>query len=124
MFGKQRVLFVGEVSDLCLGWPSRPRRRSPVTAAEPEEGGSPLGKDTLKNMRLHREARPKERGPLATGARRPSSPLCAAKGLTALWAIGRTAERAAFDTYIDTQLSPSLVKGDVVILGNLLRGYR
>ena len=40
-------------------------------------------------------------------------------GLTAPWIINRPMNRAAFDTYIETQLAPTLSCGDVVILDNL-----
>lgn len=40
-------------------------------------------------------------------------------GLTAPWVIDRPMNRVAFDTYIETQLAPTLQKGDVVILDNL-----
>lgn len=40
-------------------------------------------------------------------------------GLTAPWVINGPINRAAFDTYIATQLAPPLSKGDVVILDNL-----
>lgn len=40
-------------------------------------------------------------------------------GLSAPWIINTAMNRAAFDTYIETQLAPTLHKGDVVILDNL-----
>lgn len=40
-------------------------------------------------------------------------------GLTAAWIVNRPMNRAAFDTYIETQLAPTLSRGDVVILDNL-----
>lgn len=40
-------------------------------------------------------------------------------GLTAPWVIDRAMNRAAFDTYVETQLAPTLKKGDVVVLDNL-----
>jgi len=40
-------------------------------------------------------------------------------GLTAPWIIDKAMNRAAFDTYVETQLAPTLQKGDVVILDNL-----
>ncbi len=40
-------------------------------------------------------------------------------GLTAPWIIGKAMNRAAFDTYVETQLAPTLHRGDVVILDNL-----
>ena len=40
-------------------------------------------------------------------------------GLTAPWLIDKAMNRAAFDTYIETQLAPTLQAGDVVILDNL-----
>lgn len=39
--------------------------------------------------------------------------------LTAPWVINRPMNRLAFDAYIETQLAPTLSKGDVVILDNL-----
>ena len=39
--------------------------------------------------------------------------------LTAPWVISGAINRVAFDTYIDTQLAPTLARGDVVILDNL-----
>jgi hypothetical protein len=39
--------------------------------------------------------------------------------LTAPWIIDRPVNRAAFDTYIETQLAPTLKRGDIVILDNL-----
>ena len=39
--------------------------------------------------------------------------------MTAPWVINGPINRAAFDTYIATQLAPTLSKGDVVILDNL-----
>jgi transposase len=40
-------------------------------------------------------------------------------GLTAPWIIDGPINRPAFDCYIETQLAPTLEKGDVVILDNL-----
>lgn len=40
-------------------------------------------------------------------------------GLTAPWVIGKAINRAAFDIWVETQLAPTLSKGDVVILDNL-----
>jgi hypothetical protein len=37
-------------------------------------------------------------------------------GLTAPWVIEKAINRSAFDTWIETQLAPTLSKGDVVIL--------
>lgn len=39
--------------------------------------------------------------------------------LSAPWVIDRAMNRAAFETYVETQLAPTLNKGDVVILDNL-----
>lgn len=39
--------------------------------------------------------------------------------LTAPWIITGAIDREAFDTYVETQLAPTLAKGDVVILDNL-----
>jgi hypothetical protein len=40
-------------------------------------------------------------------------------GLTAPWAIDGPMNRAVFNTYIETQLAPTLDRGDIVILDNL-----
>jgi len=40
-------------------------------------------------------------------------------GLTAPWVIDGPMNRLAFNSYIETQLAPTLAKGDVVILDNL-----
>lgn len=40
-------------------------------------------------------------------------------GLVAPWIIDGAIDRAAFDLYIETQLAPTLNKGDIVILDNL-----
>lgn len=40
-------------------------------------------------------------------------------GLVAPWVVNGAMDGAAFDTYVETQLAPSLNKGDVVILDNL-----
>jgi transposase len=39
--------------------------------------------------------------------------------LTAPWVIDKAIDRAAFDAWIETQLAPTLSRGDVVILDNL-----
>lgn len=39
--------------------------------------------------------------------------------LTAPWIVDKAMNRAAFDTYVETQLAPTLQKGDVVVLDNL-----
>jgi transposase len=39
--------------------------------------------------------------------------------LVAPWVIDGPMDRAAFDTYIETQLAPTLQRGDIVILDNL-----
>jgi transposase len=40
-------------------------------------------------------------------------------GLTAPWVIDHPMNRETFDTYVETQLAPTLRRGDVVILDNL-----
>lgn len=44
-------------------------------------------------------------------------------GLTAPWIINGAMDRAAFNTYVRTQLAPTLSPGDVVILDNLSVHY-
>ena len=40
-------------------------------------------------------------------------------GLTAPWVLDRPMNRQAFETYVETQLAPTLNRGDVVIMDNL-----
>jgi DDE superfamily endonuclease len=40
-------------------------------------------------------------------------------GLTAPWVVDQPMNRKIFDTYVETQLAPTLQPGDVVILDNL-----
>lgn len=40
-------------------------------------------------------------------------------GLTAPWVLDGPMNRATFETYVETQLAPTLKKGDVVIMDNL-----
>lgn len=40
-------------------------------------------------------------------------------GLTAPWIVDKAMDRIAFDLYVETQLAPTLAKGDIVILDNL-----
>lgn len=40
-------------------------------------------------------------------------------GLTAPWVVDKPMSRAIFETYVETQLAPTLKPGDVVILDNL-----
>ena len=40
-------------------------------------------------------------------------------GLTAPWVIDRPMNRKIFETYVETQLAPTLQRGDIVILDNL-----
>ena len=40
-------------------------------------------------------------------------------GLTAPWIVNKAMDRASFDVWVETQLAPTLGKGDVVILDNL-----
>ncbi|MBC2806673.1 hypothetical protein HFN01_33980 [Rhizobium leguminosarum] len=41
-------------------------------------------------------------------------------GLTAPWIIHHAMNRVSFETYVQTQLSPTLEPGDLVILDNLV----
>ena len=40
-------------------------------------------------------------------------------GLTAPWIIDKAIDRIAFDLYVETQLAPTLSRGDIVVLDNL-----
>lgn len=43
------------------------------------------------------------------------------EGLTAPWVIDTAMNRAAFDAYVETQLAPTLHKGDVVTRASRVR---
>ena len=45
-------------------------------------------------------------------------------GLTEPWLIDGAMDRVAFDLYVETQLAPTLQRGEVVILDNLTRIMR
>lgn len=49
----------------------------------------------------------------------PATSIHRLSGLTAPWIIDKAMNRVAFDTYVETQLAPTLRPGDVVILDNL-----
>ena len=40
-------------------------------------------------------------------------------GLTAPWIVDKAMDRVAFDIWVETQLAPTLTKGDIIILDNL-----
>ena len=61
----------------------------------------------------------KPRRPSANGERKPLLRALRRWGLTAPWILDGPINRAVFDTYIETQLAPTLQRGDVVILDNL-----
>lgn len=74
---------------------------------------TPLRGRSLKGQRL------KAKAPFGHWGTQTFIAALRCDGLTAPWIIDKAMNRAAFDTYIETQLAPTLEKGDVVILDNL-----
>lgn len=70
-------------------------------------GRSPLGE------RLYAQA------PVRQGTRQTFIAALRCSGLTAPWVIDGALHRQMFDRYVETQLAPTLKRGDVVILDNL-----
>jgi transposase len=66
-----------------------------------------------RGERLHASA------PFGQWARQTFIAALRASGLTAPWVIDGSLNRARFETYVETQLAPTLQRGDVVILDNV-----
>lgn len=78
---------------------------------------------TTKMTRLRGRARRGERvkasAPFGHWATQTFIAALRCDGLTAPWIVDRPMNRKIFDTWIETQLAPTLRRGDVVILDNL-----
>jgi transposase len=74
---------------------------------------TPLRGRSLKGQRL------KAKAPFGHWGTQTFIAALRCDGLTAPWIIDKAMNRTAFDTYVETQLAPTLQKGDVVILDNL-----
>jgi transposase len=69
--------------------------------------------------RARRGARLKARAPFGHWKTQTFIAALRSDGLTAPWLIDGAMNRASFETYVETQLAPTLDPGDVVILDNL-----
>src|ERR1700730_18760500 len=76
-------------------------------------------KMTRLRGRARRGARLKARAPFGHWATQTFIAGLRCDGLTAPWVVDKPMDREIFDTYIETQLAPTLQPGDVVILDNL-----
>ena len=76
-------------------------------------------KMTRLRGRVRRGARLKADAPFGHWATQTFIAGLRCDGLTAPWVIDQPMNREIFDTYIETQLAPTLQQGDVVILDNL-----
>jgi transposase len=76
-------------------------------------------KMTRLRGRARRGARLKANAPFGHWATQTFIAGLRCDGLTAPWVIDHPMNRETFDTYVETQLAPTLHKGDVVILDNL-----
>ena len=76
-------------------------------------------KMTRRRGRARRGARLKADGPFGHWATQTFIAGLRCDGLTAPWVVDQPMNRQIFDTYVETQLAPTLQQGDVVILDNL-----
>jgi transposase len=76
-------------------------------------------KMTRLRGRARRGARLRARAPFGHWCTQTFIAALRHDGLTAPWVIDRPMNRVAFETYVETQLAPTLLPGDVVILDNL-----
>ncbi|RJF89145.1 IS630 family transposase [Oleomonas cavernae] len=76
-------------------------------------------KMTRLRGRARRGIRLKARAPFGHWKTQTFIAALRSDGLTAPWLIDGAMNRTAFETYVETQLAPTLTPGDVVILDNL-----
>jgi transposase len=76
-------------------------------------------KMTRLRGRARRGVRLRARAPFAKWGTQTFIAGLRADRLAAPWVIEGAIDRAAFNTYVETQLAPTLARGDVVILDNL-----
>ena len=76
-------------------------------------------KMTRRRGRARRGARLKADAPFGHWATQTFIAGLRCDGLTAPWVVDQPMNRQIFDTYVETQLAPTLQPGDVVILDNL-----
>ena len=76
-------------------------------------------KMTRRRGRARRGARLKADAPFGHWATQTFIAGLRCDGLTAPWVVDQPMNRQIFDTYVETQLAPTLQQGDVVILDNL-----
>lgn len=76
-------------------------------------------KMTRLRGRARRGARLRARAPFGHWATQTFIAGLRCDGLTAPWVVDQPMNREIFDTYVETQLAPTLQPGDVVILDNL-----
>ena len=74
---------------------------------------------TLKIGRSRRGARLKAGAPFGHSATQAFIAGLRSDGLVAPWVVDQFINRQIFDTYVETQLAPTLQPGDVVILDSL-----
>lgn len=99
-------------------------RRQPRMRLEPHrlvfiDETATTTKMTRLRGRARRGQRLKARAPFAHWGTQTFVAALRCDGLTAPWVINRPMNRKIFETYVETQLAPTLQPGDVVILDNL-----
>jgi len=106
-------------TDWSLSTRPRPRRGSPVCAAEPSAANASMPKSRLPAGRAQRGQRVDAKVPFARWASQTFIAGLRCDGLTAPWLINGPRTRERFEAYVEHQLAPTLQPGDVVILDNL-----
>ena len=96
-----------------------PSRRLHTIACRATDETSTTTKMTRLRGRAKRGERLHARAPFGHWGTQTFIAALREDALTAPWVIDGPINRAVFDTYIETQLAPTLQKGDVVILDNL-----
>lgn len=76
-------------------------------------------KMTRRYGRARRGERVKASAPFGHWATQTFIAALRCDGLTAPWLVDRAMNRTIFDTWVETQLAPTLRQGDIVILDNL-----
>ena len=93
-------------------------REQPARLVFVDETGTTT-KMTRQRGRARRGERVKASAPFGHWGTQTFIAALRCDGLTAPWLVDRAMNRRIFDTWVETQLAPTLQRGDVVILDNL-----
>jgi transposase len=110
-----------DVREARLDWKTRrqPRLRAEIDQLIFVDETGTTTKMTRLRGRAHVGARLRAKAPFGHWATQTFIAGLRCDGLVAPWVVDKPMNRAIFETYIETQLAPTLKPGDVVILDNL-----